>query len=339
MSRAHALAHTAVALALGAGALGCGAELDPQSELSTLRVLAVQKDKPYASPGDTVNMTMLFHDASDEAGRRIEIGWFSGCVNPPGDLYQGCFGGAIDPSALKVVQGDALTTFSFPIPANIIEVRPPAPGNQPRYGLAIVFFAACAGTLSFDFTTRGFPILCLNEAGRPLGSDDFVAGYSTVYVFDGFENQNPLVTGISFRGTEAGEDHMCLGEECTLPADPPTDFPPELTVPACPDDGDPVLCQEYPLKPIVDRATAELDSVTAAAYGHNYTEQVWASYFTTGGGFRSDTRLLNDATRGWNDDYGADFFAPKDPGPVRLFATVRDNRGGVAWVGLDINVE
>src|SRR5688500_12004754 len=114
MSRANALRNTAGALALGVFALGCGAELDPQSELSTLRILAVQKDKPYAKPGDRVSMTMLFHDAAEDAGRPIEIGWFSGCVNPPGDLYQGCFAGAIDPSVLRVEQGEAHTSFSFP---------------------------------------------------------------------------------------------------------------------------------------------------------------------------------------------------------------------------------
>ena len=42
--------------------LGCGPDFDPPSELHSLRVLAVQKDLPYAQPGQTVNLQMLWQD-------------------------------------------------------------------------------------------------------------------------------------------------------------------------------------------------------------------------------------------------------------------------------------
>jgi hypothetical protein len=41
---------------------------------------------------------------------------------------------------------------------------------------------------------------------------------------------------------------------------------------------------------------------------------------------------VNDATRGWNEKNEAEYTAPAEPGPVRVFAVVHDNRGGVAWV-------
>jgi hypothetical protein len=44
--------------------------------------------------------------------------------------------------------------------------------------------------------------------------------------------------------------------------------------------------------------------------------------------------LANDADLGWQEDYGTSFFAPRDPGPVRIWATVRDNRGGFSWLRL-----
>ena len=71
-------------------ALGCGVDFDPASKVSTLRVLAVQKDKPYARPGDSVTLQLLWHDPSFALGAEPapEIAWLASCENPPGDF--GC---------------------------------------------------------------------------------------------------------------------------------------------------------------------------------------------------------------------------------------------------------
>ena len=51
-------------LALGLGLLlglsGCGEGFDPGSEVKTLRVLGVHKDKPYPRPGEDVNIGAVF---------------------------------------------------------------------------------------------------------------------------------------------------------------------------------------------------------------------------------------------------------------------------------------
>lgn len=319
---------------------GCGAELDRPSELTGLRVIAVQKDKPYAEPGETVSMKMLYVDGSDDVGRPIQIGWLAGCIDPPGDLYQGCFAGAFDPAVSKVEQGEDLTEFSFQLPSDIISRRPPPQDpRQPDYGIAIVFFAACAGTLSVEPGAQGFPIRCLDEEGNALLSRDFVAGYSTVYSFEGFPNQNPLVTGFAFNGRDLPAGESCVDDGCLGPAPDPEMIPEELTVAACPEDGDSAACDGIPVRPLVERESAELDEVTAVAYGRNYQEMLWINYYTTGGSIKSDTRLLNDATRGWNDDFGTEFYAPSKPGPVRILAAVHDNRGGVAWSGVTVLVK
>lgn len=330
----------AALLVCGAALVGCGAELDRPSEITGLRVLAVQKDKPYAEPGETVAMKMLYADGAEDAGRPIQVGWLAGCIDPPGDLYQGCFAGAFDPTASAFDQGEGLTDFSFTLPADIISRRPPPQDpRQPPYGIAVVFFAACAGTLSFDLGGAGFPIRCRDGAGNALLSKDFVAGYSTVYSFDGFPNQNPDVTGMSFNGKDVSQLLSCVGDGCLGPGPEPDMIPEELTVPACPEDGDSAACDGFPFHPFANRMSAEQDEVTAAAYGRNYQEMLWVNYYATRGGIKSDTRLVNDATRGWNPDYGTEFYAPSEPGPVRLFAVVHDNRGGVAWSGITVLVE
>ena len=48
---------------------------------------------------------------------------------------------------------------------------------------------------------------------------------------------------------------------------------------------------------------------------------------------------LNDAVKGWNPDQLADFRAPKDPGPVAIWALVHDNRGGVEFARFTVGVE
>jgi hypothetical protein len=345
------LSPTTVGLVLSLGLSGCGPSFDPPSELKSLRVLGVQKDKPYAQPGDEVNLQMLWHDGSEDAGRPVIRGFLSGCFNPVGDLYAGCFASLGDPSNVRFEVGDS-DEFSFTIPSDIITSRPPPPDpKQPPYGLSFVFFAVCAGaSLEPVEPTEeaGFPLRCLDEDRRPLGSDDFVAGYTQVYVFDEFENQNPIVTGFSFRDVDHDVDDQftCVGEECVAEAASPVevsnvecDAQAERCIPRCADDGEVGQCDEFPFRPLIDPESAEPDSITAAAYGRNYEEQVWVNYYATRGSVRSPVRLVNDATGGFNEDYGTKFLAPKEPGPVRLFAVVHDNRGGMSWSGTTIWVK
>lgn len=331
---------------LALSSIGCGAEFDPPSELNSLRVLAVQKSAPYAKPGEDVEMRMLWHDGSEKAPRPVSVAWFAGCYNPPGDLYQGCFAqfagsGASGPGGLppgiEVGTGDR---FTFQMPADIISSRPPpADPKAAPYGLAYVFFAACAGQLgpAPEGTEVGFPVACFGPGQELLGADDFVAGYSAVYAFDGYRNENAIVTGFKVRGVDTTAP--CIGDACL-------DTPPAAsldcnTVPcidACSDDGG-EDCPEIAIQPVVDPASAEVDQISVDAYGETYQEQMWIRYYVTAGGVKSDVRLLNDAKSGWNGDYGTKFRAPKAPGPVSIWAVVHDNRGGVNWVRQEVLVQ
>jgi hypothetical protein len=335
---------------LGLFLVACGPDFDPPSELHSLRVLAVQKDVPYAQPGDTVNLQMLWEDASLDvlAGtstRKVQVTWSSPCFDPPGDLYYACFA---DPALFSGTFGTGDTT-SFVMPKDIISRRPPPSQtrNSP-YGVAYVFFAACAGTLTplqgADATS--FPIGCKDDKGNLLGSDDFVAGYTAVYSFASFSNKNPVISGFSFNGKPLSPEQFCQDEACLplagsnvpamAPCDPTSDA---LCLPTCAADGD-KSCPALSIKPtLVQADNQELDSVSAKLVGRDVTEQMWINYYTDAGSFKSPVRLLNDATSGWNDSYDTEFYAPKAAGPSRIWAVVHDNRGGVTWAGITVNLQ
>lgn len=336
--------------------VGCGPDFDPPSELHSLRVLAVQKDAPYAQPDTDVNLLMLWQDASPLAGpdRPIQIAWSPGCYDPPGDLYYSCFTNRDLFGAMAPQDPAHPERTQVHIPADIISRKGPVTdgSNNAPYGLTYVFFVACAGELTLlpsSGEITAFPVGCKDSTGKLLGADDFVAGYTSIYSFEGFSNNNPVIKGFEFRGNPLPENSFCVGDECEKldgsepAADLDCDDPDKsaLCVPACADDGD-SSCPAYGFRPTIDKndpSNQDKDDVSVAQLGRDVGEQMWINYYTDAGSFKSSIRLLNDATNGWNDDYGTDFYAPKKTGPLRIWAVAHDNRGGTAWAGITLKVQ
>lgn len=336
-------------VAAGAAALGvaaCGVEFDPSEEVQTLRVLGVQKDKPYPAPGDEVTLSMLYTDPREDA-EPVQVAWLSGCFNPAGDLYAGCFeefAEVEDPSSGQLPEGFAFgfgDTHTFTVPDDIISSRPPpADPDQPPYGLSYVFFAACAGTLSPAPADQlaTFPLACFDRDGNQLHAEDFIIGYSGLYSYDEFRNANPIITGFRVSGIDVPVD--CIGTDCLTTAPNPPDCAGSndpRCVAACSKDGEPD-CPEIAIQPVIDEASAEPDDVAIETEGRNVEEQMWVRYYTDRGGFTSGVRLLNDATLGWNDEYGTAFLAPDDQGPVTIHAVAYDSRGGIEWARVTLGV-
>jgi len=347
MRRAFALLFCALSLF---GTTGCGPEFDPVSEIKTLRVLGVKKDKPYAQPGDDVTLQLLWHDPKGRDDiQRVFIG---GCVNPPGDLYYGCFSQYAASAANGTLPPfqEGKDRFRVTLPKDMLSSRgKPEPG-QPRYGLYIVFFAVCAGNIQLAMDepqdadgSSGLPIRCLDPAGKPLGSDDFVVGYSSIYSFEGVSNENPeFSVDAAGQGEYSVGDRSvvadCVGEACQGAAavEVDCDKQPERCVKACADDGDP-KCPAILVKPSIDKGVVERDDVSSQLFGTNVTEQMWIDYYVDRGRI-SDARLLNDSTSGWNDKYRAELRAPKAPGPLQVWAVVHDNRGGMEFSRVTLSV-
>lgn len=336
-----------VVAALALASSACGPQFDPSNELKALRVLGVQKDKPYAQPGDEVTLQMLWHDPQGRAD--VQRAWIGGCINPPGDLFYGCFAqqGQAEPGAVPIGGGDS---FTVQIPDDIISGRqgPFEPGQR-RYGLYMVFFALCAGELSFDTEVdpnavgaTGLPIRCLDGDGEPLGSEDFIVGYSSIYSFQDVSNRNPVFEP----GPEGKGEFLiggqavpadCLGAECqaTGPVEPDCSGDDARCIDACADDGE-SSCPAIEVAPSIVQE-AETDPVTSDIYGSDVTEQMWVNYYLDRGAI-NEVRLLNDATAGWNEKYRGQLRAPKDPGPLQIWAVAHDNRGGMQWSRVTLQV-
>jgi hypothetical protein len=339
----------ALVLLLSLGTVACGEGFDPVSDLRTLRAIGVAKNKSYANPGDEITMDLVWQDASKDAPRDVTIAWMPACFNPPGDLFYGCFAqfGSTDPDNM----GSLSEKLTFTIPEDILSSRPPPDPDNPAFGTAFGFFALCAGDLvplDPPPSKNALPLGCRDRtSGDLLGPDEFVAGYAQVMVFaDGFANANPNITGFTVEGNEVETD--CIGVLCAKPGTPsepepePIDCTDEANaarcIATCEDDGEDT-CPDIDIAPIVTRDSAEPDEVAARYYGRADSEQLWIDYYSDRGTVRSPARLLNDATQGWNDDYGVEFWAPKEPGPLSVWAAVHDNRGGANFVRVRLQAE
>lgn len=346
MTHAYPLSLRSCALLTALASVGCGADFDPQYKIQSLRVLGVQKDKSYPNPGDQVNLSLLWFDGSDAAPRPVQVAWFSGCFNPPGDLYYGCYE-ALGKGLAAIGQGQppppGFTTgvgerFSYRVPSDIISSHPPSKDKDAiPYGMSIVFFAVCAGELRPAPKDQQFPLGCF-DGDRQLGSDGFVAGYTSTYVYEDLSNANPVITGFEFDNKVVFPD--CIGDACVDDPAPPSDACGEglACVDACPADGDKDDCPGIQIRPLISSSVAEKDSVAAASEGRDVTEQMWINYYVQAGGLKSEVRLLNDANQGFNSDYGTEFFAPKASGDIKLWAVAHDNRGGTEWTRVTVRV-
>lgn len=328
-------------------AMACGPELDPISRVETIRIIGVRKSAPYAHPGERVDLQLLYEDGSGE-GRDVETFFAFWCVNPPGDAFSQCLSEPPNEEVGAQFVNNS-SSFSLELPEDSLRDSLVDP-SLPRQGTAFVYYGVCAGRLAGDLVqdgklnedvltgaASGAALIprCLDEDGNEVGSDDFILGYSTILIYEDLRNENPIITGFEVDGMAVAAD--CVDEECDAPFTVPDLEGCEEGVPcidACEDDGQLGLCPEVKIAVRVDRQSAEGDTYAELAYGAQLEESLWVSYFVDRGSVSAPIRLVNDATEGWQSDYGSAILAPKDAGPLRIWAAVRDNRGGVAWTRL-----
>lgn len=347
-------------LVLGLWLISCTPGFDAVSKINTLRILAVEVDKPYAVPGDTVRFSLTAVDALGDSPRGMQVVWIGGCFNPQGDQYFLCFeqlaeqlqsimGGGGTPPSSEFFKGDFISseqsgvprasTFDLVIPDDIVTSRP-RPDTGPYYGISYVFFAACAGTLrptelqSLGGEVPEFPLECIDDNGQKLGSDSFVIGYTQVYAFeDGRLNASPPIDGLTLDGAAMPDGQ---GDDI-------------VTVPSCPATSearrtagcgeDPVAdCTKFTLNAII-ADVAEDDPGAFGGDGQQLRETIWVTYFSDGGDLAPAIKLVSDATLGYRPDFTTEWTPPDEPGVYSIWAVVRDQRGGSDIVQRFVRVE
>jgi hypothetical protein len=227
-----------------------------------------------------------------------------------------------------------------------------------------VFFAACAGQLEV-LTGSGSeaPFVCYDEVdgvpGFSAGDDrkdsrDFVLGYSAIFAYDEYRNNNPLITGVQFGAATLWPDSpadvaaaapagavllpardLCIGDGCELPSPEADDIEPcldALTLDACVEDD----CTTTDVQPLVDPSSAEVDDAASARGSGTLGEQMWVNYYSSAGEFDEEVRLLNDAVAGFRTDTSSAYKAADTARVSHLWTVAHDNRGGTEWARLRV---
>jgi hypothetical protein len=336
-------------------ASGCAGGFAPISKVDGLRVLSVvtenQSAAPgtsdtYGQPGDTMTLRMTYADTNN---RPITVVWLAGCFDPQGDAYYNCYDslgqllqGGFDPAKLLasglVGLGD---TFNLKLPDDIISRRPKPAEGQPYYGIAYVFFAACAGTLKpvdpeGTSVAGSFPIRCFDEKGNRLGADSFVPGYTQIYAFaDGRKNENPPAQGLTLgdQPLGVGAENAATVEVCPVPEDE------RLGPGGCSKQDAKKSCTVYDLSVDVPSDVAEIDPSGKQADGSPLHEVVWVDYFVEKGDLDGDAKLLTDAVEGYQADHATTLIPPDKAGLFRVWAVVHDARGGQTVVERWLNAK
>jgi hypothetical protein len=319
-------------------AVGCrNADFDPASKVEAVRILATRSDKPYAKPGDTVNMEVLAYDGRPHGGAPMKVYWVPiACIDPPGDSYFACYPGFAQlPAGVdiesKLTEGPM---FSFTMPANVIAMHTKKGGavDAVPSGLAVVFTIACAGHVRYLPRAEGdspnaLPLGCFDDNHAQLGPDDYVFSYSLVYAFTDRMNANPVVTTLTFGGTPVDVTKGITLDHCASAA---ADANRSVNTSSCPTTA---------LDIVLPDSTQEVDPGNPDPAGNPLKEEIRAQYLMTDGHLDHDTVNLFDARSGRITPTSVQLTAPATAGENMLWAVVRDSRGGTTWVSVPMHVK
>ena len=372
-----------VAVVIGAGTAsiastpGCGTGFDPVSKIRGVRILATKADKPFAHPGDTVNLEMLVADGRTEKTRPLTVSWIPAvCTNPRSDLYYACFapqyatdGGASDASlaltdgGASVTDagegGDAGQTAQAPAAssgagalASIIAKIPPHTNLTPFLPQGLTYsFKVPADIVSSHVPTPG--------AARPYGLailfNYACAGHLEIVPID--SSGNPLQIPIGCFDDDGNQVKVDDGVFGLLRVYSHNDISnANPVIDSFTQDGVAVDlragitldhctasrrgdCQKVKLTPVVPETSWEENPDSNDGRGNMQHEEVWVDYYSTIGDLGDDARLLYDVGAGKIQKPEVEFQPPSDPGEGTLWAVVHDNRGGVEWVVVPLHVK
>jgi hypothetical protein len=183
--------------------------------VASVRIFASSADKPYAQPGDTVNLSVLAFDGRP-AGKRTDpmnVAWLPfACKNPLNDAYYNCFAQA----NLGVIPEGGI-----PIP----------PSTDVDAGAA-ADAASEGGSVSDASSETGAPAACSGldpDAGIPT---PLVAGFQFTVPEDSVSSHPPVPGAGAAYGLEIVFNVACAGQPKIVPLNPSNGNPQQIPV-AC----------------------------------------------------------------------------------------------------------
>lgn len=302
---------------VGLAPTACGAEFDPASRVNDFRLLAVQADKPYAAPGERVELTTL---SSEPFGRPVTWGWAT-CVKPDATTVTACLAKIIaDARAtgqIPLTMGQGLSSFGTTIPANVLDGVPAAAASNVLVGILTV---ACPGPLSVrDPRTLGLgelPFRCLDaNTAEELTFDRWVVSVKRIYVRRTERNQNPQVSAVTWDGLPWAEGDVKEVAACKNS--------PMHALDDC--DGG----EKHALSVVVPPEAAESG---IGESGNPFVEDVVVQYYASDGLFEFDGRTRETPETKWAAR------ASSVGKEQTLWFVVRENRGGVSWTTRRVRV-
>jgi hypothetical protein len=285
---------------------GCDADFDPGSNVSSLRVLAVQADNPFAAPGETVRLEATSYDPE---GRDVTWAWAE-CSNPASSSVEACLGEIVQTTletgaAPVLATGVGQNSVELTIPPTVLD-QIPAEGRP--NALTGVLSIACPGTLTIDTSASSgelLPFRCTDPAGVELGLHDTIVGVKRVFIRSTDRNRNPVIGSVTFDGEPWAEDDVKEVDACA------TD---DFAFDDCEGKGD------HRIAAVV---TPESFEVGVDEFGRDFTEELVVQHYTTDGIFEYDVRIAELPETAWVTRQSA------SGQEVRLWFVARDDRGGV----------
>lgn len=300
---------------------------DAKNKVVNVRILATRADKPFAAPGDTVHLEMLAFDARKNKAFPMRVFWIpTVCTDPPGGAPYQCYPAFAD----AFPRGRDLTTllpegptFSFQVPeVSLDPSMSPGPANGPFFKTAFIFHMACAGHIEYvGARGRGpqaVPFSCFDAEHHELGNDDFMFAFARVFVVPPIlANTNPILEHLTFDGADVDLNEGITMNHCTSP--------------------ETEQCPAKPLDIVVPETSQESDPNYVTVDGAPGRERVFVDYYLTGGEVTPSLTLYDPET-GKVKATDGELEAPRAASEETLFAVVRDNRGGIAWLQVPFHI-
>jgi hypothetical protein len=287
---------------------GCDADFDPGSNVDSLRVLSVQADSPYASPGDTVHLSATYYDPD---GRDITWAWLQ-CNGPASSSVDSCLAEIAETATASgelplIASGVGVDNVDVTIPGDALSALPPE--GRPN-ALSGVLSIACPGTLDVDLGAGAamgsvLPFRCTDAAGVELGLHDTIVGVKRIFVRQTDRNQNPSLLGVMFDGEPWAEGDVKDVDACD------TD---DFTFDDCKGKGD---------HRVAAQVTPESFEAGTDEFGREFVESLVVQHYATDGIFEYEVRIAELPETRFVARSGA------SGQELRLWFVARDDRGGV----------